>query len=73
MKKFLKIFLLTIVILVVIITIVQFVGNREIEALIDQGILSSDYNKSDLAMLCANLDGTIFWGCFSGGNVGSVW
>ena len=73
MKKFLKILLLTIIILVVIITIVQFVGNREIEALIEQGILSSDYNKSDLAMLCENLDGAIFWGCFSGGNVGSVW
>ena len=73
MKKFLKIFLLTIIILVVIITIVQFVGNREIEALVEQGILSSDYNKSDLGMLCDNLDGTIFWGCFSGGNVGSVW
>ena len=73
MKKFLKIFLLTIVILVVIITIVQFVGNREIEALVEQGILSSDYNKSDLAMLCENLDGNIFWGCFSGGNVGSIW
>ena len=73
MTKFLKIFLLTIIILAVIITIVQFVGNREIEALIEQGILSSDYNKSDLDMLCENLDGTIFWGCFSGGNVGSVW
>ena len=73
MKKFLKIFLLTIIILVVIITIVQFVGNREIEALVEQGILSSDYNKSDLAMLCENPDGTIFWGCFSGGKVGSVW
>ena len=73
MKKFLKILLLTIIILVVIITIVQFVGNREIESLIEQGILSSDYTKSDLAMLCENLDGTIFWGCFSGGNVGSVW
>ena len=73
MKKFLKIFLLTIIILAVIITIVQFVGNREIEALVEQGILSSDYNKSDLAMLCENLDGAIFWGCFSGGKVGSVW
>ena len=73
MKKFLKIFLLTIVILVVIITIVQFVGNREIEALIEQGILSSDYTKSDLAMLCENIDGTIFWGSFSGGKEGSVW
>ena len=67
MKKFLKIFLLTIIILAVIITIVQFVGNREIEVLVDQGILSSDYSKYDLAMLCSNMDGTIFWGCISGG------
>ena len=73
MRKFLKIFLLIIIILVVIITIVQFVGNREIEALIEQGVLSSDYSKYDLAMLCDNMDGTIFWGCFSGGTVGSVW
>ena len=67
MKLFLKILLLTIIILAVIITIVQFVGNREIEALVDQGILSSDYTKYDLAMLCDNMDGTIFWGCISGG------
>ena len=73
MKKFLKIFLLIIIILAVIITIVQFVGNREIEALVDQGILSSDYTKYDLAMLCEKMDGTIFLGCLSGGNVGSVW
>ena len=73
MKKFLKILLLIIIILAVIITIIQFVGNREIEALIEQGILSSDYTKYDLAMLCDNMDGTIFWGCFSGGNVGSAW
>ena len=67
MKKFLKIFLLIIIVLAVIITIVQFVGNREIEVLVDQGILSSDYSKYDLAMLCSNMDGTIFWGCISGG------
>ena len=73
MKKFLKIFLLTIIILAVIISIVQFVGNREIEALVEQGILRSEYTKYDLAMLCDKMDGTIFWGCFSGGNVGSVW
>jgi len=73
MKKFLKIFLLIIIILAVIITIVQFVGNREIEALVDQGILSSDYTKYDLAMLCEKMDGTIFLGCLSGGNIGSVW
>ena len=67
MKKFLKILLLFIIILALIITIVQFVGNREIEVLVDQGILSSDYTKYDLAMLCSNMDGTIFWGCISGG------
>ena len=73
MKKFLKILLLIIIILAVIITIVQYAGNREIEALVEQGILRSEYTKYDLAMLCENMDGTIFWGCFSGGNVGSVW
>ena len=73
MKKFLKILLLIIIILAVIITIVQFVGNREIEALIEQGVMSSDYTKYDLALLCDKMDGTIFWGCLSGGNVGSVW
>ena len=73
MKKFLKILLLFIVILALIITIVQFVGNREIEALIKQGVMSSDYTKYDLALLCDKMDGTIFWGCLSGGNVGSVW
>ena len=62
-----------IIILAVIITIVQFVGNREIEALIEQGVMSSDYTKYDLALLCDKMDGTIFWGCLSGGNVGSVW
>jgi len=73
MKTFIKILPSIIIFLVVIITIVQFVGNREIAALIEQGILSSDYTKYDLAMLCSNMDGTIFWGCFSGGTVGSVW
>ena len=53
--------------------IIQYVGNREIEALVDQGILSSDFTKYELAMLCDKMDGTIFWGCLSGGNVGSVW
>ena len=73
MRKFLKIFLLIIIILAVIITLVQYIGNREIEALIEQGVLSSDYTKYDLAMLCEKIDGTIFLGCLSGGNVGSVW
>ena len=67
MRKFLKIFLVIIIILAVVISILQFVGNREIEVLVDQGILSSDFTKYDLAMLCSNMDGTIFWGCISGG------
>ena len=68
MKTFIKILLSIIISLVVIITIVQFVGNREIAALIEQGILSSDYSQYDLAMLCEKLDvEVIFWGCISGG------
>ena len=64
MKKFLKIFLLIIIILAVIIATVQFVGNREIEALIEQGVMSSDYTKYDLALLCDKMDGTIFGAVF---------
>ena len=67
MKALLKIFLIIIIILAVIITITDFIGSQEIEALIMQGVLSSDYSQFDLAMLCSNMDGTIFWGCLSGG------
>ena len=67
MKVFLKIFLIIIIILAVIITITDYIGSQEIEALIMQGVLSSDYSQNDLAMLCSNMDGTIFWGCLSGG------
>ena len=67
MKALLKIFLIIIIILAVIITITDYIGSQEIEALITQGVLSSDYSQYDLAMLCSNMDGTIFWGCLSGG------
>ena len=67
MKALLKIFLIIIIILAVIITITDYIGSQEIEALIMQGVLSSDYSQYDLAMLCSNMDGTIFWGCLSGG------
>ena len=67
MKALLKIFLIIIIILAVIITITDYIGSREIEALIMQGVLSNDYSQYDLAMLCSNMDGTIFWGCLSGG------
>ncbi len=67
MKKLLKILLFIIIIFAVAISITQFVGNQEIKTLIDEGVLSSDYSQYDLAMLCEKLDGTIFWGCLSGG------
>ena len=67
MKALLKIFSIIIIVLAVIITITDYIGSQEIEALIMQGVLSSDYSQYDLAMLCSNMDGTIFWGCLSGG------
>ena len=67
MKALLKIFLIIIIVLAVIITITDYIGSREIEALITQGVLSSDYSQYDLAMLCSHMEGTIFWGCLSGG------
>ena len=67
MKAFLKIFLITIIILAVIVAITDYIGSQEIEALITQGVLSSDYSQNDLAMLCSNMDSNIFWGCLSGG------
>ena len=51
----------------VIVAITHYIGSQEIEALIAQGVLSSDYSQNDLAMLCSNMDDNIFWGCLSGG------
>ena len=67
MKALLKIFSIIIIVLAVIITITDYIGSREIESLITQGVLSSDYSQYDLAMLCSKMEGTIFWGCLSGG------
>ena len=67
MKVLLKIFLIIIIILAVIITITDYIGSQEIEALITQGVLSSNYSQYDLAMLCSKMEDTIFWGCLSGG------
>ena len=52
MKALLKIFLIIIIVLAVIITITDYIGSQEIEALIMQGVLSSDYSQNDLAMFC---------------------
>ena len=67
MKAFLKIFLITIIILAVLVAITDYIGSQEIEALITQGVLSSNYSQYDLAMLCSKMEDTIFWGCLSGG------
>ena len=74
MKKLLKILLVIIIIYAAIGTILTFIGKQEIKTLIEEGVLSSDYSKYDLYMLCETLEfEVIFWGCFSGGTVGSVW
>jgi hypothetical protein len=68
MKKILKILLVIIIIYAAIMTILTFIGNQEIKTLIEKGVLSSDYSKRDLAMLCEKLDvEVIFWGCLTGG------
>jgi hypothetical protein len=68
MKKLLKILLVVIIIYAAIMTILTLIGNQEIKTLIEEGVLSSDYSKRDLAMLCEKLDvEVIFWGCLTGG------
>ena len=67
MKLFLKILLVLFIIYLAAVAIIRFIGNQEIKTLIDEGVLNSDYSQYDLAMLCEKLDGTIFWGCLSGG------
>ena len=68
MKKLLKILLVIIIIYAAIGTILTFIGKQEIKTLIKEGVLSSDYTKLELAMLCEKLDiEVIFWGCLTGG------
>jgi len=43
-------------------------GHQELNTLIEEGVLDSDYTQLELAMLCEKLDvEVIFWGCLSGG------
>ena len=67
MKAVLKTFLIIIISLAIIVAIIDYMGSQEIEALITQGVLSSNYSQYDLAMLCSKMEDTIFWGCLSGG------
>jgi len=64
MKLFLKILL----VLFVIGAFFRWMGHQELNTLIEEGVLDSDYTQLELAMLCEKLDfEVIFWGCLSGG------
>ena len=64
MKLFLKILL----VLFVIGVFFRWMGHQELNTLIEEGVLNSDYTQLELAMLCEKLDfEVIFWGCLSGG------
>ena len=64
MKLLLKILL----VLFVIGAFFRWMGHQEINTLIEEGVLDSDYTQLELAMLCEKLDvEVIFWGCLSGG------
>ncbi|MDC0239328.1 hypothetical protein OAK82_03000 [Candidatus Thioglobus sp.] len=64
MKLFLKILL----VLFVIGVFFRWMGHQELNNLIEEGVLDSDYTQLELAMLCEKLDfEVIFWGCLTGG------
>ena len=64
MKLFLKILL----VLFVIGAFFRWMGYQELNTLIEEGVLNSDYTQRELAMLCEKLDfEVIFWGCLTGG------
>ena len=64
MKKLLKILL----VLFIIGAFFRWMGHQELNTLIEEGVLDSDYTQLELAMLCEKLDfEVIFWGCLTGG------
>ena len=64
MRLFLKILL----VLFIIGAFFRWMGHQELNTLIEEGVLDSDYTQLELAMLCEKLDvEVIFWGCLSGG------
>ena len=64
MKLFLKILL----VLFIIGAFFRWMGHQELNTLIEEGFLDSDYTQLELAMLCEKLDfEVIFWGCLTGG------
>ena len=67
MKLLLKILL----VLFVIGAFFRWMGHQELNTLIEEGVLSSDYTQLELAMLCENPDDDVqpILGCI----VGGVW
>jgi hypothetical protein len=63
-----KVFLYVLLILFIIGAFFRWMGHQELNTLIEEGVLDSDYTQLELAMLCEKLDvEVIFWGCLSGG------
>ena len=64
MKLFLKILL----VLFIVGAFFRWMGHQELDFLIEEGVLNSDYTQLELAMLCEKLDfEVIFLGCLAGG------
>ena len=66
-----KIFLYVLLILFIIVAFFRWMGHQELNTLIEEGFLDSDYTQLELAMLCSNPDDDVqpFLGCV----VGGVW
>ena len=63
-----KLLLIILLVLFVIGALFRWMGHQELNTLIEEGVLDSDYTQLELAMLCEKLDfEVIFWGCLSGG------
>ena len=64
-----KIFLYVLLILFIIGAFFRWMGHQELNTLIEEGFLDSDYTQLELAMLCGNPDDDVqpFLGCISGG------
>jgi len=64
-----KIFLYVLLILFIIVAFFRWMGHQELNTLIEEGFLDSDYTQLELAMLCGNPDDDVqpFLGCISGG------
>jgi len=67
MKLFLKILLALLIIYLVAVAVSTYIGNQEIRALIDKGVLDSEYTQKELSQLCNEMKHNIFWGCITGG------